>query len=144
MHKKIHTTAPAHYPVCMHKDCPMAGKCLRQIAYSVLIENQESLNLINPDRCSKNSACRHFRDSTPTRYAKGFKNFQKRMTMEQYAKFVTLMKQEFGHNPYYYRRNGTTLITPQEQHVIHSALHDVGIAEDWDFDQYVNSCRWSD
>lgn len=144
MHKKIHTSTPSHYPVCIHQDCPMAGKCLRRAAYAELINKQETLVLLNPDKCSKDSTCLHFRDNTPIRYAKGFKNFQKRMTQEQYAKFMTLAKNEFGHNPYYYRRNGTTLMTPAEQMLILSILYEIGIEEDWNFDQYVESCQWND
>lgn len=144
MHKKIHTSAPSHYHVCIHKDCPMAGKCLHRDAYTDLVKSEETLVLLNPDKCSKDCTCQYFRDNTPVKYAKGFKNFQKRMTQEQYSKFTALLKHKLGHNPYYYRRNGKTLISPMEQHLILSTLHDAGIEEDWEFDMYVDSCLWND
>lgn len=53
MTKNDNQTTPYDYPVCKHHDCPMATTCLRQIAYTTLIENEEYLLLINPTNAAK-------------------------------------------------------------------------------------------
>lgn len=55
MPKKEYTSLPNDYPVCEHSNCPMATTCLHQTAYSTLMEREEYLQLINPNKCSKMS-----------------------------------------------------------------------------------------
>lgn len=75
-------------------------------------------------------------------YAKGFKNMQKNLTQEQYSNFLSLLQTRFGRNPYFDRRNGKTLLTPEDQSVIIEALHMVGIEENYKFDSYIESMDW--
>ena len=78
MPKKEYTSLPINYPVCEHSNCPMAATCLHQVAYSMLLEqNEEYVRLINPTRCSKDEACTYYRDKKPVIFARGFTNFQK-------------------------------------------------------------------
>lgn len=70
MTKKEYTSLPDSYPVCEHVDCPLASTCLHQIAYPTLMEQEEYLQLINPNRCSKNEACTYYRNNQPVRYAR--------------------------------------------------------------------------
>lgn len=79
MPKKLYTSIPKNYLVCQHSDCPMAATCLRQLSYTELLENEEYLHLINPNKCSKDVTCKYYRDNQPVMYARGFTNFQKRM-----------------------------------------------------------------
>lgn len=53
MPKKLYISIPKNYPVCQHSDCPTAATCLRQLSYTELLENEEYIHLINPDKCSK-------------------------------------------------------------------------------------------
>lgn len=143
MPKKIHTSIPSHYPVCVHGDCPSAHRCLRRNAYLALTQTQECIQVVNPERCTDGEECKYFRDNTPVVYAKGFLNFQKKMTQEQYQKFLDILQGKFGRNPYFERRNGKTLLTPDEQAVILETLRQVGIKDEYRFDSYIESFDWN-
>ena len=97
MPKKLYTSVPPRYEVCLHADCPKADVCLHQIAYQKLLSEQTFLHIINPKMCKKNARCPFYRNSTPMRYARGFTNFQKHMYPDQYAAFSSMLKSEFGH-----------------------------------------------
>ena len=91
MPKKEYTSLPINYPVCEHSSCLMAATCLHQVAYSMMLEqNEEYLHLINPTRCSKDEACTYYRDKKPVVFARGFTNFQKRMYPQQNEMFFKL------------------------------------------------------
>lgn len=143
MTKNNNQTTPHDYPVCKHHDCPMATTCLRQIAYTTLIENEEYLLLINPTKCSKDEACKYYRDKKPVVFARGFTNFQKHMYPEQYDKFMTTLIFHFGRNQYYKRRRGTILLPPEEQKVIRLMLEKVGADPKMDFDSYEEQINWN-
>ena len=144
MPKKIHTSTPSHYPVCMHADCPLAQRCLRRNAYITLVKSQEYMHIVNPEKCTQTEGCKYFRDNTPVVYAKGFTNFQKKMTQEQYQKFLDILQKKFGRNPYFERRNGKTLLTQQEQDLIMETLHQLGIKDEYRFDSYLEAFNWNE
>ena len=77
-------------------------------------------------------------------YAKGFTNFQKKMTQEQYQKFLDILQKMFGRNPYFERRNGKTLLTLQEQDLIMETLHQLGIKNEYKFDSYLEAFNWNE
>ena len=144
MPKKFYTAIPVGYAVCLHHDCPKAATCLHQIAYLTLLEQENNLNLINPNRCSKDETCRHYRDNAPVIYARGFTNFQERMFPDQYKTFKTILIAHFGRNPYYDRRNGQTILPPKEQEIVLEALKKAGVTEDFQFDYYEENYNWRD
>lgn len=115
MPKKLYTSIPNNYPVCQHSDCSMASTYLRQLSYTELLENEEYIHLINPNKCSKDVTCKYYRDNQPIMYAHGFTNFQKRMFPNQYLKFMNLLIATFERNPYFERRRGLTALSPQKQ-----------------------------
>ena len=143
MTKNNKQTTPYDYPVCELQDCPMATTCLRQFAYTTLIENEEYLRLINPTKCSKDEACKYYRDKKPVVFARGFTNFQKQMFPQQYDKFMTTLVSHFGRNQYYKRRRGAILIPPEEQKVIRRVLEKVGADPKMDFDNYEEQINWN-
>lgn len=143
MTKNNKQTTPHDYPVCELQDCPMATTCLRQFAYTTLIENEEYLRLINPTKCSKDEACKYYRDKKPVVFARGFTNFQKQMFPQQYDKFMTTLVSHFGRNQYYKRRRGAILIPPEEQKVIRRVLEKVGADQKMDFDNYEEQINWN-
>lgn len=51
MPKKLYTSVPPRYEVCLHADCPKADVCLHQIAYQKLLSEQTFLHIINPKMC---------------------------------------------------------------------------------------------
>lgn len=143
MTKNNNQTTPHDYPVCELQDCPMATTCLRQFAYTILIENEVYLRLINPTKCSKDEACKYYRDKKPVVFARGFTNFQKQMFPQQYDKFMTTLVSHFGRNQYYKRRRGAILIPPEEQKVIRRVLEKVGADPKMDFDNYEEQINWN-
>ena len=143
MSKKENTSLPTNYPVCEHSSCPMAATCLHQAAYSTLMEHEEYLRLINPDRCSKDETCTYYRDKKPVIFARGFTNFQKRMYPQQYDQFMTTLCLHFGRNQYFKRRRGDILLPPEEQEVIRLMLEKVGADSKMDFDKYEEHINWS-
>lgn len=144
MPKKLYTSIPKNYPVCQHSDCPMAATCLRQVSYTELLENEEYLHLINPNKCSKDVTCKYFRDNQPIMYARGFTNFQKRMFPDQYLKFMNMLIATFGRNPYFERRRGETALSPKEQAIVLKALKQAGVTEEMKFDKYEENLNWKD
>ena len=144
MSKKEYTSLPDHYPVCMHSDCPMAKTCLHQLAYATILENDEYLHLINPNRCNKDETCVYYRNNKPVAYARGFTNFQKCMFPNQYKLFMGILISKFGRNPYFERRRGDIALSPDEQKVILEAIKRVGITEKMEFDKYEEKTNWYD
>ena len=144
MPKKIYTTLPVHYPVCIHSHCPKAATCLHQMAYPTLVKTQELLRLVNPERATADNHCPHYRSSEPVNYAFGFTNFQTHMYPEQYHTFITILRARFGRNAYFDRRCGKRPIPPEEQHIIHAALRKAGITQPLPFDRYEPRTNWYD
>ena len=128
----------AGYAVCQCSDCPRASVCLRQIAYSLLIDDEKTvfLRLIKPQCCSQDDRCAYFRDSTPVVFARGFVNFQERMFPKQYDRFMTKLIALFGRNAYFERRRGQRPLPPEEQAAILSVLREVGVDAEYRFDAY--------
>lgn len=144
MPKKNFKGIPYRYSVCQYSDCPQATTCLHQIVYPQLLEKEDYLLLINPQRCTKDGQYKFYRDSKPVKYALGFKNFQRRMYPGQYYEFMRILVAEFSRNCYYERRRGATALSPKEQKIVLDALHKVGIKEDYAFDQYEERINWYD
>lgn len=144
MTKKEYTPLPDSYPVCEHVDCPLASTCLHQIAYPTLMVQEEYLQLINPNRCSKSEACTYYRNNQPVRYARGFTNFQKRMFPNQYRQFMSICINHWSRNPYFERQRGTRALPPSEQAFILKTLEKVGVTEEMQFDSYEENINWYD
>lgn len=144
MPKILYKEMPNDYPVCLHADCPCATTCLHQVVYDETLEKREYVNLINPLRCTQGDDCPYYRNNAPVRYARGFKNFQKKMYPGQYQKFMGLLQGRFGRNPYFERRRGQTALSPDEQQEVLQALRLAGIDETWEFDAYEENINWYD
>ena len=143
MSKRFYTSIPDGYAVCQHSDCPMAETCLHQIVYPVMLEKNDILSVVNPNRCIKDAKCKFFRSNKPITYARGFAHFQKRMFPDQYDKFCSACIQRFGRNSYFMRRRGDTLMSPSEQQFIRSLLKQIGAPEDLDFTAYELRWNWN-
>ena len=144
MPKKFYTSFPSGYAVCLHSDCPMAETCLHRIVYPVLLEKDDMLHVVNPNRCSKDAQCKFSRTTKPVTYARGFAHFQKRMFPEQYDRFSTILISKFGRNAYYERRRGDTALTPKEQQIVLDALKAAGVTEEMKFERYEENTNWYD
>lgn len=139
---KSANTIPQNYPVCMYEDCPLAERCLHQLAFRRQEEMGTYLRLLNPSKCTKQAGCPHYVNDKPVRLAKGFTGFQKKMYPEQYERFMTTLILHFGRNQYFKRRRGDILLSLGEQDIIRNVLERVGADSSMDFDQYVEETRW--
>ena len=144
MPKKEHTTLPKEYPVCMHSSCPMATTCLHQKAYFTMMEQNEFLRLINPNKCSKDESCPYYRNCSPVSYARGFTKFQKQMFPDQYRRFMAICINHWSRNTYFERRRGVRPLPPDEQDFILNALKQVGVTEEMELDSYEENTNWYD
>lgn len=144
MPKRLYTSTPPDYPVCMHRDCPMAATCLHQISYEELLKCNNYLQLINPLQCTKSNSCTFYRNNKPIVYARGFEKMQKRMFPDQYYQFKNICIKRWSRNPYYERRRGDSPLSPSEQAFVMDVLRKVGITEDLKFDHYEESLNWND
>lgn len=142
MDKNLHDTIPAGYPACIQHACPMAERCLHQMAYERREEMELYMRLLNPARCTASQSCPHYADSRPMRFAKGFTGFQKKMYPQQYDRFMTTLCLHFGRNQYYKRRRGEILLTSEEQEIIREQLRRVGADDSMEFDCYVDKVNW--
>lgn len=133
---------PPTYAVCVIADCPLDGKCLRRRAYETLTQTAERLQMVNPERCTKTDGCPFYRDSTPVRYACGFKKMHERMFPAQYHQFQQTLMAAFGYNPFYERQRGDYGLPPHEQEIVRNALRKAGVEENLDFDSYEMQCDW--
>lgn len=138
---KMSEDVPAKYPLCLHDSCPLAGTCLRQLAFRRHAGLDTYLCLVNPARCTRQEGCPHYASNTPVRFALGFTGFRERMYYEQYSQFMDILIGRFGRNPYFRRRRGDVLIPPAEQTFILEALRKVGVPP-MEFDRYVVGTDW--
>ena len=129
-------TLPSTYATCTLSDCPMATKCLRQMAFNELSSRLEHFRVVSPRLCSKNERCKHFRDSTPLTYARGFVNMQSKMYTGQYRLFVKMMMRRYARSTYFKMRSGKTPLSPKDQEYILNVLKKIGVTENMKFDSY--------
>ena len=144
MPKKLYSTVPTGYPVCIHSQCPKASECLHQIAYELLRKDKTYMHLINPDLCTADDNCTYFRSNKPVRYACGFTKFQQRMFPDQYDRFCKILISHYRRTPFYERRRGETALSPAEQELILQTLKEVGVTEPMEFDHYEEAINWND
>lgn len=142
MYRKLSTTAPDDYLVCIHSQCPKADDCLHRIAYDMLRTRTDRMHLLNPDHCTADDRCPHYRSSQPVRYARGFTGFQSHMYPQQYEIFKAALIRRFSRSPYYKRRSGELALSPNEQAVVLRALKRAGVTEQLAFDSYEDAVNW--
>lgn len=107
------------------------------LVYSQMMEYKELLHKIIPPHCSKDDKCNFYRNATPAWYAKVFLNFQKKITLEQYLRFMSMLIIHFGRSANLERCGGKTILSPVEQKIVLWALHKVGAKRDFLFDKYL-------
>lgn len=143
MSNPLSDTMPQSYLVCMHADCLLAETCLHRIAFDIQKKEKHNvLYLLNPDQCTRNRVCPHYRDCKPVRFARGFTNFQRKMLPGQYYDFMYSLRSEFGRTGYFERRRGDVLLSPAVQTMVLEALKASGVEETWEFDAYEERVNW--
>lgn len=145
MQKKIYSTVPPLFSCCVVSKCPQESKCLRALGYKMMKEEgAEHLHIVNPEQCTTDEACRHFRSNVPERYARGFICMKQKMLPGQYSTFRDILISHFGRNSFYERRCGDIALSPKEQEIVLKALHKAGVTEELPFEAYENAYNWYD
>lgn len=142
--KDLTNEIPYAYPMCSLTDCPLAERCLRQLAYCQLKETREVLTVVNPRFCRPGESCPNRRDSAPVTYACGFTKMQGRMYPAQYKAFKRRLVSCFGRNPFFERRNGKRPLPPKEQEIVKQAARQAGVTAAFEFDSYKSGYLWNE
>ena len=142
--KDLKMDIPYGFAVCVEGGCTCADACLRQLAYRQQVETAKVLTVVNPRLCGKNGQCAFYRDATPVVYARGFTKMQGRMFPAQYEHFMWKLIPCFGRNPYFERRNGKRMLSPEEQELIIETARQAGVKETFKFDKYEYQYNWKD
>ncbi len=130
------------YVMCPQSSCPLASKCFRAIAFTLVPTNLYLVQVANPARCTKDENCPYLRPAVADRFAKGFTSWQAQMLPGQYSQLREHLKSHFGRMGYINRRNGKTAITPEEQEYIWQELAKVGVNVKLEFDDYQDRLAW--
>lgn len=133
---------PHGFALCGEADCPCAEGCLRHKAYLQQAGTVKVFTVVNPRFCTKDGQCAYFRDAVPAVFARGFTQMQKRMLPGQYDAFMWKLIPYFGRNPYFERRSGKRLLSPEEQKQITDVARQVGVTEEFKFDAYEQRYNW--
>jgi hypothetical protein len=142
MNQINYTEVPYGYAHCISTVCPLAATCLHALAWKALPSTEETVPVLNPACITDSEECKHYRDCMPVKHALGFTKIQKSMLPDQYDKFSDLLKNHFGRNPYFERRNGRHPMPPKEQQLIRQTLEHVGVTDTVEFDDYKDAILW--
>ncbi len=126
---------PKTFSLCIHAQCPMADRCLRRVAWNVLVESEECVTIISPLRALQGEGCRYFRSAQRVTYARGFRGMQSQMLPAQYMVFSQRLTNHFSRNSYYERRRGDRLCSPADMAFIREVLASIGLPH-LEFDAY--------
>lgn len=133
---------PAWFPVCINKECPRCGECLRYRCAQVLSPENETVFCVSPSQW-ESDGCRHFVDGQPIRMARGFtKLFDQVLTKHAASLRLDLTALLHGVRIYYEYKRGKRLLTPDEQAEIRRIVRHYGYEWEVSFDGYVDCLRF--
>lgn len=121
---------PVWFPVCINKECPRCGECLRYRCAQVLSPENETLFCVSPSQWESDD-CRHFVGCEPVRMARGFmKLFDRVLTKHSTSLRLDLTALLHGPRIYYEYKRGERLLTPAEQEEMQRIVKHYGY--DWE------------
>lgn len=132
---------PKNQLLCIHKNCELANECIRHIQFKSITDDDIAIRIVNPNIVTQTASCPYFSTIVTNRYAKGFRNIFPQIPSGIANTIYHKLSSHFGKNPYYDRRNGKTLISPQEQIFIRSVFASHGIVSEV-FDEYEEKEEW--
>ena len=141
---------PKDYLYCFAtaEACPRCATCLHALAARLLTESGETqptvIQSVNPNHAQHPPKdCKHYRDSTPVRFARGMSRLFDDVPMRQGKPLRRKVMACFSCERYfYYSRGGDRLITPKEQEGIARVFRETGISEAPKFDNYEDGILW--
>ena len=138
-----YTQVPKTFSLCIRNECPLAGQCLRGIAWDILPSSEECVRIVNPKSFESGTECRDYRSAVPAIYARGFRVMQAKMLPSQYARFSEKLMGHFSRTAYYEHRRGTMLCTPNDIVYIRGVLNELELPH-LEFDVYEEHYNWID
>lgn len=137
-----YTLLPDTYVLCLHDACPRAQECLRHAIAEGVPATHTSIRVLSPAAARRMAAeeCTYFRPIRKVRYARGIENVLKQLEQLPYRQ--ARMARDavygfFGRNMFYRIRHSERFIFPEEQKRIAALFRRVGLAEEPQFDEYV-------
>lgn len=128
--------------LCIRTDCKMAECCARAMGYRERTDEDRELLIVNPDLTTGEQDCTYLATIKVARYAKGFQKILKEIPIVALERIYAELYMHFSKNPYYKRRNGTYLCSPDEQEYIRSVFAKYGITGVEIFDGYQEQEVW--
>lgn len=128
--------------VCQYDGCPKSGECLIRMLADYVPADNHLVQCVNPAWVRAKGECGFFRPKSKVRMGRGLMGMFDDLP---YAKAIVLRKAliaTFTRKGFYAMRNGTRLISPEEQQVFASVFKSCGIAEAPRFDSYVDEYWW--
>ncbi len=139
--KLSYQNMPEHYLLCYNTQCPLAEKCLRQLAAKEQLSDDTILHVVNP-RLYSGSKCPYYREKKMVTNAYGMVHVYDKVLANDVVALRHTIIQHFGNGSYYMRRNGKQPITPDEQAFINQVFSQYGYAEGATFDDYKEELLW--
>lgn len=134
---------PTDYPLCLHRQCPLASTCLRQLVEQHCNDTAVYWYIISPKRIAAlQGECPYYRCSAKVRYAKGMMNMLENMPHKQMCAVIAGLKHLFSERTYYRIRKGERLLFPAEQQKIYKLLQACGVNGRPEFDAYTEDYEW--
>ena len=142
-HRIDYLQIPNSYLICLNRECPKAGDCLRQLAAEAIPPEVEQLNIINPAYLATlKRDCPHYRVAEKACYAKGFIKMLDSMSYKQMQAVSSSLRDHFGRPTYFRMRKGERLLSPAEQDDLLFFVKRCGVSQPHDFDEYVEKYKW--
>lgn len=138
-----YSEAPHNYTLCLHRDCPLADTCLRQLAEKSIPATLPACLVIRPAYlASLTTPCPYYRSSGKVRFAKGFVRLLEELPHKQMRTVVAHLIDQFGRRTYYRTRKGERLLSPSEQETFRNVLKKCGVSPVPEFDLYIEKYDW--
>ena len=128
--------------VCQYDGCPESGDCLIRMLADYVPADNHLVQSINPAWVKAKGGCEFFRPKLKQRMGRGL---MRMFDDIPYAKAIALRQEliaTFTRKGFYAMRNGTRLISPEDQQVFADIFKSFGIEETPRFDSYVEDYWW--
>lgn len=141
---------PATYTCCITPEgaCPLRERCLRSLVhreqmYSEKASRLEVVNLWNEELHPNTEKCKLFREARKKVFARGFAHLFDEVPKKKYPTVKAHVQAVFGcERSYYYCKNGTWLISPDEQARIAAIFRKAEVGEVPPYDRMEESYDW--
>ncbi len=138
-----YNSVPYTFAHCFNAQCPMAGKCLRQLAAQHCTSNEPTLRIINPTLIPDDATtCPYLLSTQKIRVAWGIKNLLDNVPYKMVHELKASMIAHFGRGKYYRFYRKECYLTLEDQKYISQLFHQKGLEEKPVFESYSEEYKW--